>query len=68
MAHYRLYLIGSTGHFTRAVDVECDSDERAWEAVWPLTQGRDAELWQEGRCVGVVNGPAPVGPGAPREP
>jgi hypothetical protein len=53
MSHYRAYLIGSDGHFTKSVDLSCDNDDAASEKAKQLIDGHDVELWQQARKVAV---------------
>ena len=40
------------GHFSRAIDLECDHDEHAWSVVKARAPEAPVELWQGARCVG----------------
>lgn len=50
---YRLYFLGREGRITRAVELECSSDEDAMRAVEEHVDGRAMELWQQARKVRV---------------
>lgn len=51
MPDYRAYLIGSDGHFYRAVAVDALDDEAAMVAARQLVDGHDVELWQRDRKI-----------------
>ncbi|MEA2864641.1 MAG: hypothetical protein QOC84_2597 [Bradyrhizobium sp.] len=51
MAEYRAYLIGSDGHFVRAVELLCPDDDTAKEYAKQLVDGHDVELWQLDRQI-----------------
>jgi hypothetical protein len=46
MIHYRVYLVGSDGHFETAIDLLCNCDAHAIERTRQLVDGHDLELWQ----------------------
>jgi hypothetical protein len=52
MPDYRAYLIGSDGHFHRAVALDAPDDEAAIVAAQQLIDGHDVELWQRDRKIG----------------
>jgi hypothetical protein len=51
MAGYRAYIIGTDGHFLRAVELVCPDDEIAKEYAKRLADGHDVELWQGDRKI-----------------
>jgi hypothetical protein len=51
MVHYRIYRVGSDGHFLDAQDIECVDDEEAIQKAKQAVDGHDIELWQRGRFV-----------------
>jgi hypothetical protein len=51
MPEYRVYIIGSDGHFYSAVPLECADDDEARERAKQLVDGHDVELWQRDRKV-----------------
>jgi predicted phage tail protein len=51
MLSYRLYFLGREGRFTRAVQLQCASDEEALRAVTAHADGAPMELWQQARKV-----------------
>jgi hypothetical protein len=51
MPDYRVYLIGSDGHFFNSVPLECADDVEATEQAKQLVDGHDLELWQRDRKV-----------------
>lgn len=51
MLDYRVYLIGSDGHFYNAVPPKCTDDDEAIEKARQLVDGHDVELWQLDRKV-----------------
>jgi hypothetical protein len=51
MPEYRVYLIGSDGHFYSAVPLECADDDEARERAEQLVDGHDVELWQRDRKI-----------------
>jgi hypothetical protein len=51
MPDYRIYIVGSDGHFDSAVPLECADDLEAMEKARQLVDGRDVELWQRARKV-----------------
>jgi hypothetical protein len=56
MGHYRAYVIGSDGHFIKAVDIDCPDDKAATEQAKLLVEGNAVELWQRGRIIGQIDG------------
>jgi hypothetical protein len=51
MPEYRVYIIGSDGHFIEAVPLICPDDETAQEKAKQLVDGHDIELWHRDRKV-----------------
>jgi hypothetical protein len=51
MPEYRVYIVGSDGHFFDAVPLECADDAEAMERAEQLVDGHDIELWQRDRKV-----------------
>jgi hypothetical protein len=51
MADYRVYVIGSDGHFYRSVPLDCPNDAEAAERAREILDGHDVELWQLDRKV-----------------
>jgi hypothetical protein len=51
MSEYRVYIIGSDGHFIRAIQLDCADDKAAIESAKQLVNGHDVELWQLDRKV-----------------
>jgi hypothetical protein len=53
MPEYRVYTVGSDGHFFDSVPLECADDTEAIEQAKQLIDGRDLELWQRTRKIAV---------------
>jgi hypothetical protein len=51
MPDYRVYVIGSDGHFLRAIQLDCRDDAAAIESAKQLIDGNDIELWQRDRRI-----------------
>ena len=51
MVHYRIYTVGSDGHFLGAHDIECSGDDEAIQKAKQAVDGHDIELWQKGRFI-----------------
>ena len=51
MAGYRAYIIGTEGHFLRAIELICPDDDSAKEYAENLVDGHDVELWQQDRRI-----------------
>ena len=51
MSYYRVYVVGPDGHFVDVINLDCANDSAAIESAKQLVDGRDIELWQEGRLV-----------------
>jgi hypothetical protein len=48
---YRVYFIGSDGHFVRFVGLSCSDDAQAIEQARSLADRQDIELWSADRFV-----------------
>jgi hypothetical protein len=55
MADYRVYIVGSDGHFFNSVPLECADDAEAIEHAKQLVDGHDVELWQRARKVATIS-------------
>lgn len=53
MSEYRVYIVGSDGHFQSAVPLDCANDDAAKEQAEQLVEGHNVELWQRDRKVAV---------------
>jgi electron transfer flavoprotein alpha/beta subunit len=53
MAEYRVYLVGTDGHFRDAIPLICANDAEAIEQALRLAVGHGVELWQLDRKVAV---------------
>jgi len=51
MPDYRVYTIGRDGHFSDALDIVCADDQEAIEKARQAVDGRDVELWRQGRFI-----------------
>jgi hypothetical protein len=51
MTDYRVYVIGSDGHFVRAIHLDCPDDSAAIEWAKQYIDGDDIELWQRDRQI-----------------
>src|ERR1700729_3608643 len=51
MPKYRIYVIGSDGHFVDSIPLECAADVEATEQAERLVDGHDVELWQRARKI-----------------
>jgi hypothetical protein len=51
MPEYRVYSVGSDGHFFNSVPLECADDAEATEHAKQLVDGHDVELWQRDRKI-----------------
>jgi hypothetical protein len=54
MPEYRIYTIGSDGHFHSSSPLVCPDDETAKQQATQLIDGHDIELWQYARKVATV--------------
>jgi hypothetical protein len=48
---YRVYFVGSDGHFVRFVGLSCSGDAEAIEQARRLVEDRDIELWSGERFI-----------------
>lgn len=51
MAEYRVYVLGTDGHFIRSIEFLCPDDDRAKQCAKKLVVGQDIELWQGERRI-----------------
>jgi hypothetical protein len=51
MPQYRLYTVGSDGHFVGAENMECSDDQEAIQHAQNRVDGHDIELWEQGRFI-----------------
>ena len=51
MGDYRVYVVGSDGHFTKAIQLNCHDDGAAIESAKQFIDGHDIELWQRDRRI-----------------
>jgi hypothetical protein len=51
MPEYRVYIVGSDGHFQESVSLQCVDDGHATEQAEQLVDGHDVELWQRDRKI-----------------
>jgi len=51
MSEYRIYVIGSDGHFIEAIQLDCSDDKAAIESAKQFVNGHDIELWQRDRKI-----------------
>jgi hypothetical protein len=51
---YRVYIVGSDGHFFNSVELECADDTEAMERAKQFVDGHDVELWERHRMVAVL--------------
>jgi hypothetical protein len=51
MPDYRVYIIGTDGHFQKSVALDCETDDAAVESAKQLVDGHDVELWQRDRKI-----------------
>ena len=58
MTDYRLYVIGTDGHFEKAVLLDCSNDEAAIESAKQYINGHGVELWQRDRLIARFNASA----------
>ena len=45
MSEYRVYYVGSDGHFTGSRALDCDNDSTAIASAKKLLDGKDVEIW-----------------------
>jgi hypothetical protein len=55
MPEYRVYTIGSDGHFFNVAPLECADDAEAIERAEQLLDGHDIELWQRDRQIARID-------------
>jgi hypothetical protein len=55
MVEYRIYSIGSDGHFMKSECLECPSDEEAIKLAGQSIDTCDVELWSGARVVARLN-------------
>jgi hypothetical protein len=55
VSEYRVYIVGSDGHFVSSVPLECADDAEATEQAKQLVDGHDVELWQRARKIAAVH-------------
>jgi hypothetical protein len=48
---YRVYFVGSDGHFVRFVGLSCSDDAKAIEQARCLIESQDIELWSGERFI-----------------
>ena len=51
MVDYRVYFVGSDGHFVRFVGLSCSDDAEAIEQARRLVEDQDIELWSGERFI-----------------
>jgi hypothetical protein len=51
MPDYRVYVVGSDGHFFDYIPLECADDAQAIEQARQLVDGHDIELWHRARKI-----------------
>ena len=54
MSEYRVYIIGSDGHFQSSIPLDCADDDEAIERARQLVDGHDVELWQRARKIATL--------------
>jgi hypothetical protein len=54
MAEYRVFTLGSDGHFIGVTDLVCDDDTQAVEKAKQLLDGHDLSIWSGSRYVGLL--------------
>jgi hypothetical protein len=54
MQEYRVYIIGSDGHFVRSVELLCPNEVTAKQQAENLVDGHDVELWQADRRIATL--------------
>jgi hypothetical protein len=57
MAEYRVYTLGSDGHFIDFKPLFCDDDAQAIERAKQLLDGHDLAIWSGPRYVRRLGGP-----------
>jgi hypothetical protein len=51
MPAYRIYTLGSDGHFARAEEIECADDREAVRKTQQAVDGHAVELWERSRFI-----------------
>jgi hypothetical protein len=51
MPHYRLYLLKDNTHIAKAIDLDCENNDRLDAIVAEHADGRAMEVWQGAACV-----------------
>ncbi len=51
MPEYRIYTVGTDGHFIDGKNIECADDQEAIEIAQQAADGRAIELWERGRFI-----------------
>ena len=51
MPEYRIYTVGSDGHFMGGKNIECADDQEAIRIVQQAVDGRAIELWERARFI-----------------
>ena len=51
MPEYRIYTVGSDGHFISGQDIECADDQEAIQIAQQAVDGRSIELWERARFI-----------------
>ena len=59
MPEYRVYVVGSDGHFINAFELECADDTEAMERAKQLVNGHEIELCQRVRKITVLRRTSP---------
>jgi hypothetical protein len=57
MPQYRIYYVGSDGHFSTAENIECADDQAAIRKARHAVNGQDIELCELGRFVARFSAP-----------
>jgi hypothetical protein len=52
---YRIFTLGKDGHFTSVREIKCGSDDEAIADARQHLDGKDVEVWQLGRFIGLVS-------------
>jgi hypothetical protein len=54
LAEYRVYIVGSDGHFQKSVPLDCADDDAAMEQAKKLAESHAVELWQRDRKIAAL--------------
>jgi hypothetical protein len=54
MSLYRIFAIGSDGHYISGTTLVCPNDEQAIEQAQRLQRGRDLDIWNGARFVATL--------------